>query len=182
MYQLPNACTHTHIHTHTHTHPPSHYQDELAPNVMAMVQSFNRLALLVPTEILEETTPQARSKVITSFIQVRKFRFHSQFTVFYSHASIMLVLIPIPEKEIKFDWSFWFYSDNAIGLKFTYNGRQVTSGQKWCNVFCTPAAIHLQWSTSKHFADFIAEVYTFTGACLTLWWYATTTTHSNLVQ
>ena len=47
-------------------------KDELAPNVMAMVQSFNRLALLVPTEILEEKTPQARSKVITSFIQVRE--------------------------------------------------------------------------------------------------------------
>lgn len=38
---------------------------------MAMVRSFNRLALLVPTEILEEKTPQARSKVIATFIQVR---------------------------------------------------------------------------------------------------------------
>lgn len=46
-------------------------KNELAPNVMAMVQSFNRLALLVPTEILEERTPQARSKVIVTFIQVR---------------------------------------------------------------------------------------------------------------
>ena len=87
-----------HAHTHTHTHPPSHYQDELAPNVMAMVQSFNRLALLVPTEILEEKTPQARSKVITSFIQVRKFRFHSQFTVLHSHARLNLILIPFPEE------------------------------------------------------------------------------------
>ena len=46
-------------------------KNELAPNVMAMVQSFNRLALLVPTEILEERTPQTRSKVIATFIQVR---------------------------------------------------------------------------------------------------------------
>jgi hypothetical protein len=36
-----------------------------------MIQSFNQLALLVPSEILEETTPQARAKVITSYIQVR---------------------------------------------------------------------------------------------------------------
>ena len=56
-------------HTHTHTHTRS-LQNELAPNVMAMVQSFNRLALLVPTEILEEKTPQARSKVITAYIRV----------------------------------------------------------------------------------------------------------------
>ena len=132
-------------------------KDELAPNVMAMVQSFNRLALLVPTEILEEATPQARSKIITSFIQVRKFRFHSQFTVFHSHVRLNLVLIPIPEEE-----------SNLIGhfdLKFTK-----------CQ--CHRIEIHLQWSASKHFA----EVYTFTGACLTLWWYATTTTQSNLVQ
>ena len=121
MYQLPNACTHTHIHTHTHTHPPSHYQDELAPNVMAMVQSFNRLALLVPTEILEEKTPQARSKVITSFIQVRKFRFHSQFTVFYSHARLNLVLIPFLEEKSNLIGHFEILqNDNAIGLKFTY--------------------------------------------------------------
>ena len=43
---------------------------ELAPNVMAMVGAFNRVALLVPTEILQETTPQARAKVISVFIQV----------------------------------------------------------------------------------------------------------------
>ena len=106
-------------------------KDELAPNVMAMVQSFNRLALLVPTEILEEKTPQARSKVITSFIQVRKFRFHSQFTVFYSHARLNLVLIPFLEEKSNFIGHFKILqNDNAIGLKFTYNGRQVTSGQK----------------------------------------------------
>ena len=48
----------------------THVQDSLAPNVIAMIQSFNQLALLVPSEILEETTPQARAKVITSYIQV----------------------------------------------------------------------------------------------------------------
>ena len=48
----------------------THVQDLLAPNVIAMIQSFNQLALLVPSEILEETTPQARAKVITSYIQV----------------------------------------------------------------------------------------------------------------
>ena len=48
-----------------------HIQDSLAPNVIAMIRSFNQLALLVPSEILEETTPQARAKVITSYIQVR---------------------------------------------------------------------------------------------------------------
>ena len=49
-----------------------HIQDSLAPNVIAMIRSFNQLALLVPSEILEETTPQARAKVITSYIQVYK--------------------------------------------------------------------------------------------------------------
>ncbi|KAL5503013.1 hypothetical protein EMCRGX_G009888 [Ephydatia muelleri] len=37
---------------------------------MAMVKSFNRLALLVPTEILEETTPQDRAKVISKYIKI----------------------------------------------------------------------------------------------------------------
>ena len=45
-------------------------QDVLAPNVMAMVRAFNQLALLVPTEILEEKTPQGRAKVISNYIQV----------------------------------------------------------------------------------------------------------------
>ena len=49
---------------------PYHLQHELAPNVMAMVEAFNRVALLVPTEILQKTTPQARAKVISVFIQV----------------------------------------------------------------------------------------------------------------
>ena len=42
----------------------------LAPNIMAMVSSFNQLALLIPSEILEEQTPHARAKVISSFIKV----------------------------------------------------------------------------------------------------------------
>ena len=42
----------------------------LAPNIMAMVSSFNQLALLIPSEILEEQTPHARAKVISNFIKV----------------------------------------------------------------------------------------------------------------
>ena len=53
-----------------------HIQDSLAPNVIAMIRSFNQLALLVPSEILEETTPQARTKVITSYIQVRQCQYY----------------------------------------------------------------------------------------------------------
>jgi RecG-like helicase len=43
----------------------------MAPNILAMVQSFNQLALLVPTEVLGERTPQQRAKVISAYIQVR---------------------------------------------------------------------------------------------------------------
>ena len=46
-------------------------QETRAPNVMKMVKDFNRLALLVPTEILEEKTASARAKVITCYIQVK---------------------------------------------------------------------------------------------------------------
>ena len=46
------------------------HQERLAPNVLAMVQSFNQLALLVPTEILNEDTHQQRAKVISAYIQV----------------------------------------------------------------------------------------------------------------
>ena len=42
----------------------------LAPNIMAMVSSFNQLAILIPSEILEEQTPHARAKVISNFIKV----------------------------------------------------------------------------------------------------------------
>ena len=45
----------------------------LAPNIMAMVSSFNQLALLIPSEILEEQTPHARAKVISSFIKVSEY-------------------------------------------------------------------------------------------------------------
>ena len=46
-------------------------QETRAPNVMKMVKEFNRLALLVPTEILEEKTPSGRAKVIACYIQVK---------------------------------------------------------------------------------------------------------------
>ena len=49
---------------------PLIHQERLAPNVLAMVQSFNQLALLVPTEILSEDTHQQRAKVISAYIQV----------------------------------------------------------------------------------------------------------------
>lgn len=42
----------------------------LSPNIMTMVRSFNRVALLVPTEILDELTPAARAKVISTYIKV----------------------------------------------------------------------------------------------------------------
>jgi son of sevenless-like protein len=45
-------------------------KEKLAPNVLAMVQSFNQLALLVPTEILSEETHQQRAKVISAYIQI----------------------------------------------------------------------------------------------------------------
>ena len=45
-------------------------QVELCPNITTMVDHFNSLALLVPTEILAETTPQMRAKVISRFIKV----------------------------------------------------------------------------------------------------------------
>ena len=45
-------------------------QEELSPNITAMVNHFNCLALLVPTEILAEDTPQMRAKVIAIFIKV----------------------------------------------------------------------------------------------------------------
>ena len=48
----------------------SSLQNQRAPNIMAMVKSFNNVALLVPTEILEEETPQARAKVVIAYIKV----------------------------------------------------------------------------------------------------------------
>ena len=46
------------------------FQEQLAPNVMHMVRSFNRLALLTATEVLSKETPQLRAKVLTAYIQV----------------------------------------------------------------------------------------------------------------
>lgn len=43
---------------------------ELAPNVLAMVKASNRIAMLVPGEVLDEVTPQGRAKVIGIFIKV----------------------------------------------------------------------------------------------------------------
>ena len=48
------------------------FQEQLAPNVMHMVRSFNRLALLTATEVLSKETPQLRAKVLTAYIQVRE--------------------------------------------------------------------------------------------------------------
>jgi hypothetical protein len=39
---------------------------------MEIVEFFNRIALLVATEILAEETPQARARVISKVIQVSK--------------------------------------------------------------------------------------------------------------
>ncbi|XP_031563120.1 uncharacterized protein LOC116298721 [Actinia tenebrosa] len=41
-----------------------------SPNVMEIVEFFNRIALLVATEILSEETPQARARVISKVIQI----------------------------------------------------------------------------------------------------------------
>eukprot|EP00731_Ephydatia_muelleri_P006960 Em0003g1208a len=49
---------------------PTNLQNERSPNIMAMVQAFNRLALLIPTEILGETTPQGRANVISKYIKI----------------------------------------------------------------------------------------------------------------
>ena len=45
-------------------------KSELAPNVLAMIQTFNQLAQMVPTEVLEEETTQQRAKVISAYIKV----------------------------------------------------------------------------------------------------------------
>ena len=50
--------------------PLSLQKAELAPNVLAMVRASNEFAMLVPSEVLAETTPQARAKVISIFIKV----------------------------------------------------------------------------------------------------------------
>ena len=45
-------------------------KDQLAPNVLSMVRASNELAMMVPSEILEETTTHGRAKVISSYIKV----------------------------------------------------------------------------------------------------------------
>ena len=45
-------------------------QEQTCPNVTQMVQSFNRLALLVSSEILLEETATLRAKVIGAYILV----------------------------------------------------------------------------------------------------------------
>ena len=43
---------------------------ETSPNVLQMIKSFNKLAMLVSTEIVWERSIQARVKAISSYIQV----------------------------------------------------------------------------------------------------------------
>ena len=38
---------------------------------MKMIKEFNQIAMVVPTEILEEKSPSARAKVIARYIQVK---------------------------------------------------------------------------------------------------------------
>eukprot|EP00117_Sycon_ciliatum_P013490 scpid57629/ scgid2180/ Ras guanine nucleotide exchange factor E; RasGEF domain-containing protein E len=45
-------------------------QEELAPNIVSMVNAFNRVALAVATEILSQPTPQVRAQVIMYFIKL----------------------------------------------------------------------------------------------------------------
>ena len=47
-------------------------KEQLAPNVLSMVRTSNELAMMVPSEILEETTTHGRAKVISSFIKVEQ--------------------------------------------------------------------------------------------------------------
>ena len=41
-----------------------------APNIMAMIRVSNELAMLVPTEVLNEQTPTAMARCISAFIKV----------------------------------------------------------------------------------------------------------------
>ena len=40
--------------------------------MLSMVRTSNELAMMVPSEILEETTTHGRAKVISSFIKVKQ--------------------------------------------------------------------------------------------------------------
>ena len=46
------------------------FQHQRSPSVMAMVNFFNRIALLVASEILFEVDPMMRVRVISKVIQV----------------------------------------------------------------------------------------------------------------
>ncbi len=49
---------------------------------MATVAMFNQLALLIPTEVLCESTPHARSKVVNAYIEVRIVYMYTQGIVY----------------------------------------------------------------------------------------------------
>lgn len=48
------------------------FQYVTSPNVMAMVEFFNRVALLAASEILSQDTPSGRARTISKVIQVSK--------------------------------------------------------------------------------------------------------------
>lgn len=48
------------------------FQYVTSPNVMAMVEFFNRVALLAASEILSQDTPSGRARAISKVIQVFK--------------------------------------------------------------------------------------------------------------
>ena len=56
---------------------PSSQKEQLASNVLAMVRTSNELAMMIPSEILEETTTHGRAKVICSYIKVSMPPLHS---------------------------------------------------------------------------------------------------------
>ena len=51
------------------------FQHQRSPNVMAMVEFFNRITLLVSSEILFEVDPMMRVRVISKVIQVGIWKF-----------------------------------------------------------------------------------------------------------
>ena len=63
-------------------------QVELSPNITTIVDHFNILARLVPTEILAETTAKMRAKVISSFIKVWEYMSNEQNMQQYSSGDI----------------------------------------------------------------------------------------------
>ena len=47
-------------------------QHSTSPNVLAMIQTFNRIACIVCTEIVHERCLQTRGKAISKYITVRE--------------------------------------------------------------------------------------------------------------